>query len=317
MANRKLTPAKIVGDSLGPMLPESRAELAEGMALVRMSESEADAQFGDGEAYALERCLQIVDINTTILERATLQIGRYFCWMKEREPHGSFEQAIETRTKYSVRSAQVFMGLSRALLTPAGTPIPLVQYLMDSGGALSKSKLIELSHLHPDELAKLGAGEEVKGLTREKIKVMTAREMAQELAAKDIENESVRERNEKLVAENESLDKEIKRMRRGGIEFEEHSYLETIKEARALAEKALIGFVDSLAVLQDAQKKLGDIEVPKHLDDVAKRAPVMTLNAGTLQIAESLARVLWEQEALFAKYINDAPRTLAAINAQD
>ena len=303
MANRKTPPAQIVGESLGPMSDQDRAELAAGMRAVALTVTEADKQFGDGQEYSLDRCLEMVDVNTTILERATLQIGRYFNWMKEREPHGAFTNAIETRTKYSVRSAQVFMGLSRALCAPDGEPIPLIQYLSSNGGTTSKSKLIELSYLHPDDLARLGAGEEVKGVTREQIKVMTAREVAEAFAAKDAAMDAKTEELAKRADELEAADREIRRLKRGGKDVEESNYVDAIAEANADADAGSIDVANGLAKLASATALMSSTEVPAHADATLKHTRALKLYQDTLNLARAIAGVLRDQEAAFAKYI--------------
>lgn len=304
MANRKTPPAQIVGESLGPMSDQDRAELAAGMRAVALTVTEADKQFGDGQEYSLDRCLEMVDVNTTILERATLQIGRYFNWMKEREPHGAFTNAIETRTKYSVRSAQVFMGLSRALCAPDGEPLPLIQYLSSNGGTTSKSKLIELSYLHPDDLARLGAGEEVKGVTREQIKVMTAREVAEAFAAKDEVIDAIRTSRDKLLSENEKLERDLAKAKRGGLEFQQHAYAENIADVSKQATHYLTAARQALQGLESLNVTLLQIEVPPEADRLIKRDTAQGLHDACVSLGQRIAEVIDGQRVEFAAWLN-------------
>ena len=312
MANRKTAAAPQTVEPLGPMDEGDRAIDGVRTALAAKHVQTIEEIYGDGEDYNAERSVAKVQAHLGSSASHFLQAGRELIRLKEHEDHGQFQFIVEHRLGLAPRAAQKMMQAAAKFLTSDGTVRPL---LADS--ANSSGKVIELLTLDDEDLDAIEQGERVSGITKDDVLNMSVTELRKALRAgreeRTADQTLIDQKDEKI----NKLQRALTKAQRGGVEFEEHAYLETIKETRALAEQAFAGFVSSLAVLQDAQTQLAAIEVPKHLDDVAKRAPVMTLNSSTLQIAESLARVLWEQEALFAKYINDAPRELAAINAQD
>ena len=164
-------------------------------------------------------------------------------------------------------------------------------------------KLIELSYLHPDDLARLGAGEEVKGVTREQIKVMTAREVAEAFAAKDAAMDAKTEELAKRADELEAADREIRRLKRGGKDVEESNYVDAIAEANADADAGSIDVANGLAKLASATALMSSTEVPAHADATLKHTRALKLYQDTLNLARAIAGVLRDQEAAFAKYI--------------
>lgn len=309
MANKKLAAPPALVEPLEHMSDADRADEATATTALSTHVTAIEQLYGDGYEYLAERSIAKVQAHLGSSAEHFLQAGRELIRLREHEDRGQFLFIVEHRLGLAPRAAQKMMQAAAKFLTSDGTVRPL---LADS--ANSSGKVIELLTLDDEDLDAIEQGERVSGITKDDVVNMSVTELRKALRAgreeRSADQTLIDQKDEKI----NKLQRALTKAQRGGVEFEEHAYLDTINEAQALAQEGLKGIVAGLAVLADAQNALAAIEVPRHLDDVAKRAPVMTLHSATLQIAESLARVMWEQEQLFARHIADAPRTLAAFD---
>lgn len=313
MARKTLSAPEPITESLGATLPEVVREEADHNKSLALQIADAEARFHDGEEYNEERLTMVAN---GVASRVALEFavgGAALIRIKARMGHGGgFTAFVQTRCNFSMDTAQKMMLVAHALLLPNNQPRPLLTTVAAQGRG-SIGKALALASLSREELDKLDAGEMVNGMTIGSIEVMSLKDMREEIAARDIENGKLRADKLKLVEELEAADKDNRRMRRGGVEFEEHTYVDLLKDITTDANVGFASVVAGLARLKDCGEKLAQASVPAHLEDVAKRAHVMTLNTSTLQLAESVARVIWEQEALFGKFLNDAPHRLSTL----
>lgn len=307
MANRKTKPAEATTEPLDHMPPAVREELGKQMQALQMSHEQADEVFGDGLPFDEERIGAVCNAQIGIVEMAGLTLGKYLCWVKARGGHGNFIRFVETRTRISPRSAQVFMGLARALLTQNGEPIPLLRYMQENGHQISQSKLVELATQHPDELRKLGEGEEVNGITRDDIGLLTVRELREKLKAAEKQLDDKDSKLAQLQEEQEASDREIRKLKRGGREVLNESYAEELAIIDTSGAEILDAQTKLAAKLADLIEDLTALEVPAHQEDIAKATSARTLYQGTLAAKQQLLALVQRMEESFGAYINTVP----------
>lgn len=308
MANKKTKPAQDTTDSLGALDPAERANEADKRSLVAHHVTAIETLYGDGEDYNVERSVAKVQSHLGSSAEHFLHAGRELIRLKEHEERGQFLFILEHRLGIAPRAAQKMMQAAAKFLTSDGKVRPLLADLNAGSG-----KVIELLTLDDDDLEAIEAGERVAGVTVDDIANMSVTELRKALRAAREEQAA----SDELVGKKEEriskLERDLGKARRGGVEFSDHAYNETLGEARALAEAAVQDAEKAFAVLTDAVEALRKVEVPAHLQDIAKRGAALTVHASTLQLAELLARCVQQQEDCFVNFLADAKAQLPTL----
>jgi superoxide dismutase len=126
-----------------------------------------DEQWGDGLPYDFERVATCYEGLAPQAADLILRMGRCLVWMKEREPHGRFHEAIRDRFGIDPRTARRFMAAAvkfRGMKTLAAAN-------------LQRTHLLELATLDDDQLAELDAGGTIADLELDDMARMSHREL--------------------------------------------------------------------------------------------------------------------------------------------
>lgn len=312
MANKKTKPAETPTDELGAMSAAAQAETAERTAIATKHVSAIEALYGDGEDYNAERSVAKVQMHLGTSAEHFLKAGRELIRLKEHEERGQFLFIIEHRLGLAPRAVQKMMQAAAKFLTSDGTVRPLLSDMNAGSG-----KVIELLTLDDEDIEALESGERVSGMLLDDIQNMSVTELRKALKAAREERDADASLIESKETRISKLERDLQKAKRGGVEFNDHAYGETLKEATTLAHTSLDSATASLAVLADSVDALMAVEVPSHLEDIAKRGAAMTAYASTMQLAELLARVIQKQESAFGRYIGDARAQLSTLADQD
>lgn len=308
MANKKTKAAAPSGDDLGHMSDADRTEEATKTAVATRHMEQIEKLYGDGEEYSAERSVAKVQTHLRASAEGFLMAGRELIRLKEHEERGMFLHIIEHRLGLAPRAAQKMMQAAAKFLTSDGAVRPLLADVHSGTG-----KAIELLTLDDEDIEALEAGERVAGVTVDDIANMSVTELRKALRAAREEQAA----SDELVGKKEEriskLERDLGKAKRGGVEFSDHAYTETLGEARALAEAAVQDAEKAFAVLTDAVEALRKVEVPAHLQDIAKRGAALTVHASTLQLAELLARCVQQQEDCFVNFLADAKAQLSTL----
>lgn len=305
MANRKTAPAPVTGENLGPMSAETHTELA---SLSHEAQNEIaliDAMCGDGEEYARANEVAKGKVGAQLYQQGGLMLGKSLLRIKAHEERGQFHHIVEVNFGMEVRTAQRLMQMTRGMLNADGS-----FKLSDVGGkplaSLSTSKLLELSTLSDDDFAELEAGGSVGDVTKDRLPLMTTRELREALAARDAMIDQKDAKKDEYLVELEAADKEIRRLKRGGKDVEESNFAEILDDCTTafdeqfkVAEKMIGNLADTMAVLDETV-------VPAHMHDIAKRSLVMGSHARILQLGEIVARLIDRHEITFSRFHADS-----------
>lgn len=300
MPNRKTKAAEPTGEPLGAMTPEAVADEASGKTLVALHSAEIESLYGDGEEYSLERSIAKAQAHMAASAEHFLLAGRELVRIKEHEGHGRFLTVLETRLGIEARAAQRMMQAAVKFLTSGGKVRPLLD-----GLSVGRSKVIELLILDDEDVEALERGERVAGLERDDIANMSVSELRAALRAAREESAAdqdlIRQKSDKI----DRLQREVAKMRRGGVEFDTHAYQEALDEGLALFSSGTEAIRRGSAVARDAVEKMMDVEAPAHLDDTAKRAAIMSAYAQVTAAIEVLGRLANEfEEGRASRYVS-------------
>ena len=306
MARKTLSAPEPITENLGATLPEVIREEADHNKSMALQIADAEARFHDGEEYNEERLTMVAN---GVASRVALEFavgGAALTRIKARFGHGNgFTTFVQTRCNFSMDTAQKMMLVAHALLLPNNQPRPLLTTVAAQGRG-SIGKALALASLSREELDKLDAGEMVNGMTIGSIEVMSLKDMREEIAARDIDNEKLRVDKAKLVEDLEAADKQIGRLKRGGKEVDESNYREALDVSRTVLDDVLGGSERLMASIGVALTELDQTDVPASADGIEKRNIVMNAVNRLDQLAETLARLQQGAHNTFATYIDDA-----------
>ena len=132
-------------------------------------------QFGDGLPYERDRVVHEARFYMAQSAEAMLEAGKRLIILKENEPHGEFIKILESELGLAYRTSVRMMQASTKYLSPALKPnVPTLAHL-------GKAKLFELMTEDDEELAELGDGGTVAGMTLDDVDRMSVRELRQAL----------------------------------------------------------------------------------------------------------------------------------------
>lgn len=158
-----------------------------------------DALYGDGKVYSRQRIVVESRGLTHVAGEAMLELGKRLILLKEHEPHGEFLNSVNeigieiTFVKRAMKAAVKFC-------VPKGAAPHLF-------AGIGQTKLIELLVLDDEEIADLGKGGTVAGLTLDEIDRMSTRELRSTIRKERQKRQHETEASERLIADkNKKLD---------------------------------------------------------------------------------------------------------------
>lgn len=219
---------------------------------------EVDARFGGVDfGYSADRIEGEIRVMLKTVELAYMEIGRRLILLKEHEGHGNYLKRLESlgiprRNAANIMKATVVaqqlgafsgpqmgrqsshlaapqMGRQSAHLTTSqisGLPAPL-----------PVSKVLEIAFLEEDELAELGEGGTVAGLTLDEVDRMSVREVRAALRAEKEQRRNESALREQIIAKKEQKISQLERQLRGmpeppPDEAAQHALLDIAKRVR-------------------------------------------------------------------------------------
>lgn len=173
-------------------------ESARAMDLVLAEEEKAELTkqqalelYGDEQEYERLRIMEEAKTYVGLAQKAVIEAGKRFILLKTHEDHGSFLSTLE-QIGVDVRTAQNAMKIAR------------IFGKYENFSHLPAAKLNALELLSSDELDDLSDGDEVSGITLDKIDTMTAKEIKSALRKEKNEHENERTALEKIISEKNS-----------------------------------------------------------------------------------------------------------------
>lgn len=300
MARAKLQAPDALVPSLGNTLPAVIEQEAEHNRQRAEMIQRVDSAFGFDDEYNRDRELAALAID---LEESAIKYalaGARFLRIKAHESHGEFMHIVEVTFSQSVYTVRRMMKAARVLLTADGKPRPMLRAISGSRGSLTK--VLELTHLTEEQLDALDAGDDIGGVTLETAPLMTPSDMAAALkVAKeqaDADQTLIDQKDEKI----NKLQRALTKAQRGGVEFEEHAYAETLADVQTRAASYVASARQALAALAALSDTLTAVEVPASVENVIKRDVAMGLCADTFRLGERIAEIILEQQSTFAEF---------------
>jgi hypothetical protein len=226
--------------------------------------------------YDRERIVQEARFYMSQSAEAMLEAGKRLILLKENEPHGEYENALQ-RLGIGYDVANQMRKAVLKYLNPALTSKVDTYRLLDLG----KSKLFELMTVSDDDLAELVDGGTVAGLKLDDIDRMTARELKAALR----ETRETQEATEKvLAAKNKKLDQLASELER------KKSATPADEWEWAPARRALLDSCETIAnyAQSELRRALGDIheqaassgvDVPEEMEVLLGQAMTSTMHA--------------------------------------
>jgi hypothetical protein len=176
----------------GTNTPEMRTLVATSQEIAAV-----ERDFGDGQSYELSRLENEVRFYQEQAGAALLEMGKRLIRIKAHEEHGAFMESLE-RMGLAYRSAAYAMAAARKF---ANVP---------TWADLEGPKLKALTVLDEEDIAKLDAGEAVKGVgTLDDIERMTTRELREALRKERDKRKREKEAQERAIAQKEAKINEL------------------------------------------------------------------------------------------------------------
>lgn len=305
MANKKTAAPAPQTEELSQMSPEAREQEAAQTVQAAKHLAKIEEVYGDGDAYNAERSVAKVQAHLGSSAEHFLRAGRELIRLKEHEQPGEFLKILDLRLGIAPRAAQKMMQAAAKFLTSDGKVRPL---LADANAG--STKVIELLTLDDEDIESLEAGERVAGITNDDIANMSVTELRKALKAAREDKQADAELIQAIEESKTELRRDLQRAKRGGVQFAEEAFTDTLKEIEEAANEATSAAASALRKIPDLTEALRQLEVPAHVKDLAKRSLALMLHAATIQIGEQLAQLLLLQEDCFADYIDDAKAEL-------
>lgn len=154
-----------------------------------------DEKFADGTPYDRGRCIAEARFYMGQSAEAMFEMGKRLVLLKEHEPHGDFLQALDS-IGIAARTAQLMMNATVKLASNA-----------KSISHLGRTKLLDLAYLDDEQLADLGEGGTVAGLSLDAIERMSTRELREALRREKAERERDKQVHERVLkTKNDKID---------------------------------------------------------------------------------------------------------------
>ena len=155
-----------------------------------------DDEWGDGQPFDEERVISKGLFATAVIADGMLELGRSLMWLKERLPHGRFEQIVAERYPFDPRTARRFMNAALKFRGKSALQSANIQ----------RSNLLELATLDDDQISELDAGGTVAGLKLDDVQRMSVTELRLALRKereahskdKDIHERQLKRKDDKL-----------------------------------------------------------------------------------------------------------------------
>ena len=206
---------------------------------------EEDARYGGyGFDYNADRIVGEIRGEMKQIGNSILDIGRRLILLKEHEAHGEFVRRVE---ELGMKRAWAHQ-LMRAATTAQSMGLLNVSPAPDSGSmanvypsrhlpGMTTKKLLEVAFLEECELAELGEGGTVAGLTLDEVDRMSVREVRAALRAEKEQRRHESALREQIIAKKEQKISQLERQLRGAPEPQpdeaaQHALLEIAKRVR-------------------------------------------------------------------------------------
>lgn len=242
-----------------------------------------DDQYGDGDLYSREACIQKARFFLNESAAAMLEAGKQLILLKEHEPHGDFLHAVE-RIGIAPRAAQKMIQATVKFTRPMNAP--LVAHLN------SRTKLLDLLSEDDQELEELAKGGTLAGLTLDDVERMSPTELRAALRKERQKLRDDKEAHERLLVDkNKKIDEYARR--EGSIPAK----IFDLRQAAALASGEAIAAINKLMKI-----RLDIREVPgydEHVEEIVGAVGVTFLQ-GLWQIQAYLTEEMNYAEQVFS-----------------
>lgn len=303
MPRKKTEAAEAMTESLGPTLPAVVQQEGEYFAAKQGAIERIESMFQFPDAY--DRDETVAALRNSVTQAALLYAhsGALLLRIKAHESHGDFTRIATETVGKGEATVRRMMLAARAMIDPeTGKPRPILLAISGTKGEVKK--LHELMSLPLDQLDSLDAGESIGDLSIETAPVMSPTELRDALAAAEKVADDKAEKIAALQAEIDQSDREIRKLKRGGKETVEASYVEVLAETSAFGDAQFQAMRKCVAKLDEAMAQLAAIEAPASLGDDAIADAAKALHAQTVQIGSTIAALIQKQQAEFANYLD-------------
>lgn len=181
-------------------------EAGSALATIGANVAAVEREFGIDMPYSLDLYIQTIRLKAAESAQRLIEIGRMLVIIREREPQGTFHDALE-QIGLGVRFAQRAMQTATKLHN-----LPRLQ-------SLGVSKALELLSEDDDTLEALETGGTLAGLTLDELDSMTVRELKATLRAERKERDEEKAADEEIIrAKDERINKLTRDKRKGSDE---------------------------------------------------------------------------------------------------
>ena len=274
---KPLPPARVIDTKVNHEAVAAASAAADGENARRLAR--IDEQYGDGDLYSREACIQKAKFFLNESAAAMLEAGKQIIMIKENEPHGDYLHAVE-RIGIAPRAAQKLMQATVKFMSPQMRRLT---------AHLNKTKLLEIVSEDDQELEELAKGGTLAGLTLDDIERMSSQELRNSLREEKQKRREDQETHERLLVDkNKKLDEYAKR--EGNISAQ-------IFELRTAAVKAsglaIAGINEMMGIRIKVNKVPGR---DQHVEEIVGAVGVTIL------------QVLYQVQAYLSEEINHAER---------
>lgn len=218
------------------------ADAGQAMAQLGANVADVEREYGIDMPYSLDLYIQTIRLKAAESAQRLIEIGQLLIIIREREPQGTFHQALE-QIGFGVRFAQ------RAMQTAAKLHnLPRLQNL-------GVSKALELLSEDDDTLEALETGGTLAGLTLDELDSMSVRELKAVLRAERAERADEKAADEEIIR---AKDERINKLTRDKRKSREEDTLR--KAAEDILRDADEAVVEAASHIARLRKAFGDVE---------------------------------------------------------
>ena len=281
---------------------------------------EVDAKYGGyGFDYNADRIVGEIRVEMINVALSSLEIGRRMVLLKEHEAHGTFRRQIESlgfsqnAANRLMRAAATAQAIGRLSVLPSPESNMILEPKCATSHTLGNTdtrnlsayKLLELAWLDQDELAELGEGGTVAGLTLDEVDRMSVREVRAALRVEKEQRRNESALREQIIAKKEQKISQLERQLRGmpeppPDEAAQHALLD-------IAKRVCIACVDIDAAARVVSAALTEASRLPGVDIARLNAFAASVRASAFDLTMKLIDDVVEQLDTLRPTVEDVP----------